>query len=209
MKRTFLLALASLGVFFGNASAEENLLIFDFKDPKGVNNILFSLDAPLEQIHGSASGITGWVAGSPEFPTGVTGSISVTTASLQVANPIMKEKMLGSDWLDAEKNPEMHFDVSSVNNIQKDGDKGTADVTGYFYLKGISKEITIPVKAHFLPGKLKSRGGDIEGDLLVLRSTFTIKRSDFGIKPGQFEDKVANEIVVTLSIAGACPKTAK
>ncbi len=34
---------------------------FDFKDPKGVNNAVFKLDAPLESINGSASGITGAV----------------------------------------------------------------------------------------------------------------------------------------------------
>jgi len=209
MKKIFLFALVAVGLFVGGAKAEGNLLVFDFKDPKGVNNILFSLDAPLEQIHGSASGIGGWVACDPDFPAGVTGAISVSAASLQVANPVMREKMLGADWLDAEAHPEIRFDVQSVTNIQREGDRGSADVTGYFFLKGVSKEITVPVKAHYLPGKLKARGGDIDGDLLVLRCTFRIKRSDFGIKPGQFEDKVADEITVVVSIAGAAPKQAK
>jgi polyisoprenoid-binding protein YceI len=37
----------------------------------------------------------------------------------------------------------------------------------------------------------------------VLRSNFTIKRSDFGINPGAPADKVSNDIDLTLSIAGA------
>ena len=41
---------------------------FDFKDPKGVNNAVFKLDAPLESINGSASGITGTVSFDPENP---------------------------------------------------------------------------------------------------------------------------------------------
>ena len=45
----------------------------------------------------------------------------------------------------------------------------------------------------------------MEGDLLVLRSTFTIKRSDYGIKPGQNLDKVADEVELRLAIAGAAP----
>jgi polyisoprenoid-binding protein YceI len=45
----------------------------------------------------------------------------------------------------------------------------------------------------------------MEGDLLVLRSTFTINRSDYGIKPGQNSDKVAEEVELRLAIAGAAP----
>jgi hypothetical protein len=48
--------------------------------------------------------------------------------------------------------------------------------------------------------------GNHEGDLLVIRASFTIKRTDFNINPGQYEDKVANEIALTFAIAGAAPK---
>ena len=45
-----------------------------------------------------------------------------------------------------------------------------------------------------------------KGDLLVIRSTFTIKRSEFGIKPGQLEEKLSDAIELSLSIAGASPR---
>ena len=45
-----------------------------------------------------------------------------------------------------------------------------------------------------------------KGDLLVIRANFSIKRSDFGIMPGQMEEKVSDTIELTLSIAGASPK---
>ena len=45
-----------------------------------------------------------------------------------------------------------------------------------------------------------------KGDLLVIRANFSIKRSDFGIMPGQMEEKVSDAIELTLSIAGASPR---
>ncbi|MCX7713476.1 MAG: YceI family protein [Chthoniobacterales bacterium] len=179
-------------------------LTFNFEDPKGVNNILFVLDAPLEQITGSASGIRGTVTGDPENPADISGKIIVETRSLQVPNPKMREHLLGEDWLDAEKNPEISFEVKSVSNIKREGNKGTADVTGIFTLNGVSKEITVPVQAHYLPGRLKERGGNQEGDILVLRSNFILRRSDFNIQPGKHLDKVADEIQIKMSIAGFC-----
>ena len=41
---------------------------FDFKDPKGVNNATFRLDAPLETINGSANGISGTLTVDPSKP---------------------------------------------------------------------------------------------------------------------------------------------
>ena len=38
---------------------------FDFKDPKGVNNAVFKLDATLEAINGSANGISGNISATP------------------------------------------------------------------------------------------------------------------------------------------------
>ena len=49
-----ILTLLTLTSLAGSALAGP--LSFDFKDPKGVNNALFKLDAPLEAISGSASG---------------------------------------------------------------------------------------------------------------------------------------------------------
>jgi len=206
MKIQNVLVTALAAAAFGKAALAGETITFDFKDPKGVNNIIFSLDAPLEQISGSANGISGTVTGDPDNPAEVKGKIVVDANSLVVGNPKMREHMLGEGWLDAAKFPEITFELKGVKNVKKEGNKGTADVTGIFTLKGVSKEITVPVSATYLPGRLKDRGGDVDGDLLVLRSKFTIKRSDFGIKPGEHLDKVADEIEITLNIAGSAPK---
>ena len=186
--------------------AQAEPLTFDFKDPKGVNNVVFKLDAPLESINGTASGISGTVTGDPDKLETITGRIVVAAETLHVPNPVMKEHMHGEKWLDTKANAEIVFDLKSVSNVKRDGNSGTADVSGTFTLKGISKDVTVPVTITYLPGKLKARGGDVDGDLLVIRSNFTINRSDFQIQAGQSADKVAENIEVSLSIAGASPK---
>lgn len=207
MKHKTILALATSVALLTDTASADNIT-FSFEDPKKVNNILFLLDAPLEQISGSANGISGTVVGHPDSPADVTGKIVVQTSSLHVGNPVMLEHLQGEEWLNAAKYPEITFELTKVDNVTKEGNQGTADVTGKFTLKGISKEITVPVRATYLPGRLKERGGDVDGDLLVLRSNFKVKRSDFGIKSGEFEDKVSDNIDITLSVAGVAPKAA-
>jgi polyisoprenoid-binding protein YceI len=179
---------------------------FDFKDPKGINNAGFKLDAPLEAINGSASGISGTVTFDPANPAATKGKIIVATTSLMLPNPMQKQHMLSDKWLDAAKFAEISFESKEIKNVKIADDTTTADVTGTFTLKGVSREITVPVKLTYMKDKLGQRVPDQKGDLLVIRSSFTIKRGDFNIMPGQFEDKVSDTIELTLSIAGASPK---
>jgi polyisoprenoid-binding protein YceI len=176
---------------------------FDFKDPKGVNNAVFKLDAPLEAISGSANGISGTVTFDPANPATTKGKIVVTTASLKVPNPMMNEHLHSPMWLDAAKQPEIIFEAKELKNVKTTGDNTSADVTGTLTIKGVAKELTAPVKLTYLKGKLGQRVPNLQGDLLVIRSNFTIKRSDFGINPSAPQDKVSDEITLTLSIAGA------
>lgn len=203
MKKNALILAVLVGIC-STAAAEK--LVFDFKDPKGVNTVRFTLDAPLETISGTANDISGTVTADPENPADVEGTIVVKAQSLHVPNPMMKEHMQGAEWLDVNTYETITFELKEVSNVKRDGDSGTADVKGTFTLRGISKDITVPVKVTYLPGRLGDRSPGLNGDLLVIRSDYTIKRSDFGIKPGQAEDKVADEINVSLSIAGAAPK---
>jgi polyisoprenoid-binding protein YceI len=196
-----LLALSSL-----NRAALAAPQTFDFKDPKGVNNAVFKLDAPLEAVNGNATGISGNITFDPADPAATRGKIVVASSSLHVGNPMQQQHLLSDKWMDAAKYPEISFEAKELKNVNTNGDTTTADVTGAFTLKGTSKEITVPVKFTFLKDKLGQRVPNLKGDLLVIRSSFSVKRSDFGIMPGQAEDKVSDTIELTLSIAGASPR---
>jgi len=200
-----LLALVSLVTLAGGALAAPQS--FDFKDPKGVNNVVFKLDAPLEAINGSANGIGGAVTFDPGDPAATKGRIVVEAASLHVPNPMMKQHLHGEQWLDVTKHKEIVFEAKSLGNVKTAGDTTTAEVKGALTIKGVTREIAAPLKLTYLKDKLAARtNGQMKGDLLVIRSTFSIKRSDFAINPGAPQDKVADEIELTLSIAGASPR---
>ncbi len=179
---------------------------FDFKDPKGVNNATFKLDAPLETITGTANGVSGTLAIDPANPSATKGSIIVDAKTLHVENPMMKEHMHGKEWMDSATHGTISFEVTSLKDVKQSGNVVEATVEGNFTMKGVTKPLSAPAKVTLLPGKLADRtGGKMKGDLLVIRSTFKVKRSDFGINTSAPTDKVADEIEVSLAVAGASP----
>src|SRR5690349_20201766 len=141
MKSTFLCALIFTGLGAAAPAAPQE---FDFKDPKGVNNVVFKTDATLESINGTASGISGTVSFDPEKQETANGKIIVESASLHVPNPTMKGHLHSDKWLDVAKYPQITFETVSLENVKTAGNVTTADVTGTLTIKGISKKITAP-----------------------------------------------------------------
>lgn len=178
---------------------------FNFKDPKGVNNVQFKLDAPLETITGTATGISGSIKFDPASPESVHGRIVLDAASLTVGNPLMAGHLRSDQWLDVAQHPTIVFEARSAANVRTAGTQILADVTGKLTVKGVTRDVTVPVSFTYLADKAGARVNDpkVKGDLVVLRSTFQINRSDFNIKPGEMTDKVAETISLSLSIAGA------
>ncbi len=181
-------------------------LPFDFKDPKGVNNAVFKLDAPLEAISGSANGISGTVTFDPANPSATKGKIIVDATTLTVPNSMMNQHLHGPMWMDVANHKELSFEAKELKNVKTTGDKTTADASGTLTIKGVTKEVTVPVTLTYLKGKLGQRVPNLKGDLLVIRANFAVKRNDYGINPKAPEEKVSDEINLTLSIAGASPQ---
>ncbi len=203
MKKHLLTTLLSLTAATALVAAPR---AFDFKDPKGVNAIQFHLDSLLEPISGTAGGVTGTVNFDEANPGATTGTIVVTASSLTVSNATMTEHLHSPMWLDVAAHPEIKFEVASLSDVKTAGNETTAIAHGKFTLKGVTKDLTVPVKLTYLAGALekRTRPGN-KGDLLVIRGEFTINRGDYGIQPGKNEDKVNPEVKLTLGIVGSVP----
>jgi polyisoprenoid-binding protein YceI len=191
-----------LSVTSGVLSADS--IKFDFRDSKKVNNVVFLMDAPLESINGTATGVSGTVSFDPAKPAATTGKIVLATSSLHVDNPLMKKHMLDEGWMHVSKFPTIEFVAVKMTNVKTSGTTIIATIAGKLTVKGVTKKVSVPVRLTYLKGMLIKRNR-VPGDLLVLRCDFTIKRSDYGINAGNNEEKVSDEIELKLRVAGAAP----
>ena len=176
---------------------------YDFKDPKGVNTIVFMLDSTFEPIMGVADGISGTVTFDPKKPKTIKGTISVETKSIHTPNRGMKNKIQAKDWLDGKTHKTIDFTFKSVEEVKASRGVYEMTVVADMTCKGITKKVKTTVTATHMPGKLSSRMRRANGDLLVLRANFTINRKDFNIKPEMGNDVVSEKIELRISIVGS------
>jgi polyisoprenoid-binding protein YceI len=113
--------------------------------------------------------------------------------------------MHGEDWLNVEKYGQIKFQLSKLHNIKKTKNDLLADAKGKMSIRNITIEMNIPIKITYLKDLLIKRNRT-PGDLLIIRSKFTVKRDDFDIQKGENLEKVANNIEISLNLAGAAPK---
>lgn len=199
--RTLLVSIfAGLAVTAASAAAAKE---FSFKDPKGVNSMTFVLDSELEPIMGLASGISGTVSFDPADAKKTTGKLVVDAKSINCSNPAMTKVLHADDWLNVEKHGEVTFTFKEVKDA-KSSAAGEFEMTvvGDFSCAGVTKELTIPVKATYKKDGAGGRLKGAKGDLLILRAAFTINRKDFKIKTEMGPEVVSEEIEIRASIVG-------
>ena len=202
MRRLLFLVPALAASFFLLGLVHSKATSFTLKDPKSVNSIRFTLDGRIEQFSGMTSGISGDFTFDPEDIEATRGKVVVQAASLATNVANMTEYMRGPLWLDTEKYPTIEFVVKKIEGVRPVEAKDktwTMSVTGDFTLHGVTKSVTIPVQLTHLPGELMKRNRGA-GDLIVLRSKFKIKRSDYGVKGNQPFDVVSDVVAIEFSI---------
>jgi polyisoprenoid-binding protein YceI len=175
---------------------------FDFKDPKGINTVVLVVDAPLEPMVATAAGVSGSMLFDPADPRGATARIVVDAGSVQFANPGLTSTARGPDGLDVARFPTIEFTLKEVTRLRTVANGRTAaTVSGDFQCRGVTKKVTAAAEVSYLPGRAAERNHR-PGDLVVLRTTFKIRRRDFGIRPSKGDELLGEEIEVRLAIAG-------
>ena len=117
----------------------------------------------------------------------------VKTASVDTANEKRDQHLRSPDFFSAKQFPVITFKSTKVN--MKEGAENMLEVTGDLELLGVKKSITVDVE---ITGKGKGRQGE---SLIGFESSFTIKRSEFGMTYGA--GAVSDDIRLTVSIEAA------
>jgi polyisoprenoid-binding protein YceI len=161
----------------------------------GKSRVTFVSDAPLETMTGKSSKVTGSVTVDPADITKTKGSFEVPVVSLRTDNDLRDEHLQGDGWLDAKKNPKIHFEITEVILGKKDSrelkqNKATkVQVMGKFTAHGVTK----PVTAN---GTVKW-----SDDSLRIQAKFIATLEDHHISvPSIVQLKVANEIAVSVDL---------
>ena len=114
----------------------------------------------------------------------------VKAASVDTGNEKRDQHLRSSDFFSAKQFPLITFKSTKVS--AKEGEEDTLEVTGDLELHGVKKSITVDVE---VTGRAKGKEGE---SLIGFESTFTIKRSEFGMTYGM--GPVSDDIRLTVSI---------
>ncbi len=113
--------------------------------------------------------------------------IGIETGSAGFGSPELDVEVPKAVWLDASRFPKAVFRSSSIRQTGPD----TFDVIGKLSLKGIERDMTVPVK--IAPS----------GNVMVATGALAIKRLDYKVGEGEWSDTsmVANEVQIKFSLA--------
>lgn len=140
--------------------------------------------------YGRFNDVSGSVVFDATNPVASKVDITIQAGSVDTFNQKRDAHLANPDFFDAKQFPVLKF----VSTAFKKVDDNTFDVTGDFTLHGVTKPITI--KAVKI-GEGKDPWG---GYRIGFESTFTIKRSDFGMT--KMMEAVGDDVTVTFSTEG-------
>jgi polyisoprenoid-binding protein YceI len=137
------------------------------------------------KVHGLFTGAAGSVEISDAGPSL---SVSVPVGAVSTGNPKRDEHLRSNDYFAAGQFPTMTFKSTSAEKLAD----GKWKVVGELTLRGKTKPVTVELS---VTPEVTGRGG---AKVRGVETTFTIKRSDFGMTSGA--PAIADEVEVTVSL---------
>jgi len=168
--------------------------------------IFFESDAPLEKIKGQSNDVIGYAVMSESNPGQVVaGQWNLPVESMKTGIKLRDEHLAGKDWFDAESHP---FIIVQLRDFQdRTQTKSTSSFTTYsgtvladLTMHGVTRTITIPDSTVTVMPESDATRSVARGDLLALRSSFSVELADYEISHPTVGQKVANEVAIDVSL---------
>lgn len=146
---------------------------YNLSDKNASKQIVFESKAPVEYIEGVAEGIAGMITLDERDPKlGLSAMVSVPVDGMRTGNAKRDEHLRSSEWLNAERNPSIRFDLSPGDQrtvVKKGEGHWFVKAKGSFFLKGKSKfmEVPVTIKKH--------------GEKLHVDGRFSVNLEEFGV----------------------------
>ena len=138
---------------------------------------------------GAFNEITGAISLDPKAPEKGSIAITIPLSSIDTRDAKRDEHLKGPDFFNAKENPDMTFKSTKIAKKDK-----MLEVTGDLAMAGKTKSITIPVEF------VGSSESQMMGKRAGYSTTFTVKRSDFGMNYGVAQKALGDEVTLMIDL---------
>lgn len=199
MKRAFAVAAFVLVLSPFAVQAAEPAAVQTFAVDQNHSDVSFRIRHFVTKVRGNFNTFAGTITMDTAKPENSAVDFTVDAASIDTRNENRDKHLRSPDFFEVDKNPTITFKSTRIKSLG--GDR--YEVTGPFTLRGVTKEITVPVS--FLGIAKDSKGNANAG----FESTFTINRKDYGVNWNAPMDQgfmLSDEVDITISVEAKTPK---
>ena len=161
---------------------------------KAHSEVGFQIRHMMTKVRGRFTDFEGRIEADRAKPQASSVELTIHAASIDTANEARDKDLRSADFFDVEKYPTITFKSTRITPKGKDA----YDVTGTLTMRGVSKEITLPVT--FLGFMKNQRGTDTAG----FETAVTLNRKDFGITWNRTLDAggvlLGDEVAVSINL---------
>ncbi len=183
----------TLAILFLLASSLSLLAADTYTIDKAHSDVSFRIRHFASKVRGRFTDFSGAIEADTAKPETSSVAFTIKAASIDTNNADRDNHLRTEDFFHVAKNPEITFKSSKITPTGKD----TFNVTGTLTMRGVSKEITIPVA--YL-GSVKDPGGNERASFEL---STTLNRKDYGINWNKALDvgmMLGDDVEVTISL---------
>ncbi len=198
MKRSALLTVLfafSATLFFtagSSAVADDGVTVWTVDESR--SSIRFVSDAPAERIVGTSEEISGTVRWNETRPSTTSGKLSFPVDSMRTGNSLRDRHLTEEDWLHAEENPDVTFNLEKLEDVRRARSENRVDyratAVGTVELNGVKKPNKASVEIAVLP----------ERNLARIQPTIQFRLADHNVKGA--DGVVGSEVGKTIDVDG-------